>query len=118
MEVGEPSVSKWNHRTTTKNRHMTLTSKSTTKSDKLLCEICAVSFTRKTNLNRHIRLQHEKVQIAVKCHICDSIFATEDLLLSHFDNAHPAEHSFQMINTALNGSVKLFRKNVRISFIY
>ena len=62
--------------------HVETTNKSKAKKiSTILCDTCGKHFSCNTNLNKHIRIIHEKQYL--KCHICDQEFKRKDQLEHH-----------------------------------
>ena len=51
------------------------------------CHLCGKSFTEKTNLYRHKKTMHEKMQLC-KCPICHKVYTRNDDLKKHFKKSH------------------------------
>ena len=77
---------------------------------KFPCEHCESSFSRKSNLSRHIKNQHDGVQIMVKCHICKSLHPNETSLNNHYHSEHPIRSSFKIKQQGLKCSIVWYTK--------
>ena len=67
-----------------------------------MCSTCHSSFTKRTNLKRHIRSSHMNVKY--KCNICKEEYKRKDYLPRHIKSAHPMPTSTQMpsVTTPVN----------------
>ena len=55
----------------------------------ICCDICAKTFSDRTNLRRHIKTVHENVK-SHRCNLCSKSFGQKCHLLNHMINVHQA----------------------------
>ena len=61
------------------------------------------NYSRRSDLNKHIRNKHYGEQVYHTCHICRESFEEESLLNGHFADVHSRTTSYVLRKTALDG---------------
>ena len=59
--------------------------------NKYKCDQCGNSFSRPSNLSRHIQHVHEGSKNWI-CHICDNNLVTKQVLIRHMNSKHSGIH--------------------------
>ena len=62
------------------------------------CLICGMTFTRESNLKRHIHSVH--TMPAVKCPVCSSTYSRHDNMVMHMRLKHPGHPLLSTVTTA------------------
>ena len=88
------------------------------------CPECKKSFNRKSSKDNHFLFRHGEakqrkyivpVRQNLQCPFCKSeekIFKAKKDLIAHIDSFHLNELKYFLHKTAINGKVKIFRKNI------
>lgn len=83
-----------------------------------LCDQCGAEFTRHYNLMRHIERMHREI-IVFQCYFCGEKFQTWPELETHrFQGTHNPDTGFYERETALRGSVILYRKRFMDTYTF
>ena len=80
-------------------------------SKKLRCPSCDLSFTRRSNLNRHFQRFHLQSEIVEKCILCGQIFKNCQEIQNHYARFHKPSKKFFIKESAFNKKVVTYRFN-------
>ena len=82
---------------------------------KFTCNICTRKFSRKYNLNIHIRSKHDHSDLNFSCYLCRKNFKNQATYLDHIDQ-HKEGLSFVLYKNAFDKTIIIYRKKLKDYF--
>ena len=86
---------------------------------KFKCSHCPFKTKRRYLLYKHLNRHHKKNttedrQSQFSCYICKINFESRDQFDQHLKDSHPYENDFVLLNSAFDGQVREYSRNLRL----